>query len=396
MKKTLTLLLVLLVVNLFGQTKVVELTDCLKEHSKHPKEYVLNLFKTHDIVIIGERDHRDTTQYDLLLEIIGDQRFIENVGHVYTEVGCTNKTGRANRILKSTYENDSLFEEKLIELYRNLDFNPLWEKYNLYKYLKGIYAINKNLRYDNRITIGFTDLAFDWEGMDRKKYAAFEKKMNAQSQTRDSIMAANFMRLYANQIAQTGKRKALLIQSFPHAINLNLTPLGGKYRTTGNYIVEEYGEQVKIVAFNKLNYGSYNSDNYSLINKGRWDAAFEKTNCTPIGFDILDQPFGKTTYGRYRGSEIKYEELVDGILFYTPFYNFKRVVGIPNVVDKSFSNELMRRTIISQEKFINRLGLRIIKPFYKKKNARYYSNVRTLQFKEDNEMLVEQMKQWME
>jgi hypothetical protein len=35
----------------------------------------------------------------------------------------------ANEILKSNYENNLEFKKKLIELYRKLNFNPLWERY---------------------------------------------------------------------------------------------------------------------------------------------------------------------------------------------------------------------------------------------------------------------------
>lgn len=48
---------------------------------------MLSLFKTHDIVIICERDHRDITQYELYLDIISDPYFTSNVGVLFTEVG---------------------------------------------------------------------------------------------------------------------------------------------------------------------------------------------------------------------------------------------------------------------------------------------------------------------
>ncbi len=102
MKRIFTFLLLVISINSFGQAKLVELTNCLKEHSTAPKEYILNLFKTNDIVIIGERDHRDTTQYDLLLDVFSDKSFINEVGYVYTEVGCVNRTEWANKVLKAT------------------------------------------------------------------------------------------------------------------------------------------------------------------------------------------------------------------------------------------------------------------------------------------------------
>jgi len=400
MKQIITLFLLTLSINLLGQTKVVDLTDCLNENSNSPKEYILNLFKTNDIVIIGERDHRDTTQYDLLLDIFGDKRFIEEVGFIYTEVGCINRTEWANEVLKSNYENDSEFETELIKLYRELDFNPLWEKYNMYKYLKGIYAINKNLEPHKKITIGLTDVAFNWEDMTTKKYKKFTDFVY-KGHTRDSIMAANFIQLYEKQIKQTGNRKALLIQSIPHAIKMDLRSYKSNYSRTGGYIFEKYNEKVKVVLFNEVNYGVFNSSNLSLIDDGRWDAAFELISHAATALDIESTPFGDTFYEDFLtekienkiGVKFKYYELADGIIFYKPFYEFKPTFGVPNVVDKTFRKELMRRTIMSQDKLFNRIGLNIIQPFYKKKNAKYYNNIRTFHDYE-NKSLRAQMKKW--
>lgn len=403
MKQIITFFLLILSINLFGQSKIVDYTDFLNENSTSPKEYILELFKTNDIVIIGERDHRDTTQYDLLLDIFSDKRFIEEVGFIYTEVGCVNRTEWANEVLKTSYKNEYEFEKELIRLYRELDWNPLWEKYNMYKYLKGIYNINKQLDSSKRITIGLTDLAFDWKGMTRKKYQAFEKVMNAKPYTRDSIMAANFIQLYEKQITKTGKRKAILIQSFPHAIKLDLRPHNSAYCRTGGYIVEKYTDKVKIVFFNNVYYGTYNSANLSLIDNGKWDAAFEMNSCTSVAFKINDTPFGNTIYEDYFAQKIdkqigvkyKYSELVDGIIFYKPFYDLKCTMGIPNIVDKQFSKELMRRTIIYQDKFINRIGLKLIRPLYKRPNAKYYNNFRTFE-RSNNEALRRQMNDWID
>ena len=395
MKYRFILIFSILALNLFGQTKVVELTECLKKNSCDPKEYVLNLFKTNDIIIIGERNRNDTTQYDLLLEILSDKRFIEEVGHVYTEVGCENRTEWTNTVLKASYDTKAEFEKNLIRLYRELDCNPLWEKYNLYKYLKGIYNINKNLDEKKKITIGLTDLAFDWGGMNRKKYQAFENISYARYRSRDSIMAVNFIGQYEKQEPINGKRKALLIQSFPHAINMNLLPNGVKYKSTGSYVVEKYRDNVKIVAFNSMYFGRYNSSDYSLVDDGRWDAAFKLTSCEPVGFDVAETPFGETEFEEAYGVSKKYQEIVDGIIFYEPFYEFRLTIGIPNVVDNEFSKELVKRFAITEASFFNRLGLRLLKFHFKKIYKNYYNNVRSFK-RSKEEGLIEQMNKWIE
>ena len=160
----------------FSQTTVNDYYEFLKKQHQSPKDYIFELFQTNDIIILGERDHRDTTQYDLILDILKDERFIENIGYVYTEVGVVNQTEWGNRVVKGNFKNQKSFEKEFVKLYRELDFNPLWDKYNMIKYLKGIYNINRELKENEKITIGFTDCAFEWEGMTKEKYKEFEKK----------------------------------------------------------------------------------------------------------------------------------------------------------------------------------------------------------------------------
>ena len=61
--------------------------DFLSHKQLPAKDYILSLFKNHDIVFICERDHRDITQYELYLDILRDPYFTNHVGVLFTEVG---------------------------------------------------------------------------------------------------------------------------------------------------------------------------------------------------------------------------------------------------------------------------------------------------------------------
>lgn len=98
--------------------------DFLQSQNTSAVDYVFELFEKYDIVILGERDHRDITQYQFINEIISDRRFIQNVGHIFTEVGVHNQTERANKILANKYDDYSVFERDLMRLYRDLNYCP--------------------------------------------------------------------------------------------------------------------------------------------------------------------------------------------------------------------------------------------------------------------------------
>ena len=341
----------------FSQTTVNDYYEFLKKQNQSPKDYIFELFKTNDIIILGERDHRDTTQYDLILDILKDDRFIQNIGYVYSEVGVVNQTEWGNKVVKGNFKNQKSFEKEFVKLYRELDFNPLWDKYNMIKYLKGIYNINRDLKENEKITVGFTDCAFEWEGMTKEKYKAFEEKNLYRLNTRDSIMALNFISLYEKQKPVNGRKKALYIQSRPHAEKVDTIFVSKRIKKVGAYLKDKYNDQIKTVALNWYNWVPTewqneiwgNGHKIELSNDGKWDAAFELNGNKPIGFSIKESPFGKTFYDYpYNNPKtLLYEDIIDGFIFYKPFYDFTCTRGLPKIVDKKFAKIMIERQIIS-------------------------------------------------
>lgn len=59
--------------------------DFINTNPVSAKDYVLQLFDKYDIVVLGERNHDEMTQYDLFYDIVSDTLFIQRVGHIFTE-----------------------------------------------------------------------------------------------------------------------------------------------------------------------------------------------------------------------------------------------------------------------------------------------------------------------
>lgn len=321
----------------------------IKNSSSTPIEYIFKLFEQSDIVVIGERDHRDTTQYELILEILKDPRFVNEIGYVYTEVGCVNRTSEVNKLITGKFQNDEDFMNHLYSYLRTGEvFYPLWEKYNRVQFLKGLYEINRNNR--RKITLGLTDCAFSWNDISSaQEYKDFY--YSAACEYRDSTMAANFAQMFEQQKPKKGKRKALIITNQPHAINATMTKR--TYHRQGKWLKERYGQDnVKIVIFNWAEYRFYDGKTFPLIAGGLWDAAFEVIDCKPFGMDIKGTPFGNTPYLDPAYKNLRWEDVADGIIYYTPFYETILTVGIPNIIDSGFESEFMRRIRIYYEAII--------------------------------------------
>jgi hypothetical protein len=340
--------------DLAAQTPSVASVKALHEYADKngvsPKDYVFKLFDKSDIVVLGERDHRDSIQYNFILDLLADPRFAERVGHVYTEVGGINMTEDVNRLLQGSYSSENEFMDSLYTYYRKGEcFYPLWEKYNRIKFLKGLYKINKES--SRKIHLGLTDISFSWDSIHTvDDYKAFWTSLNKTN--RDSILSANFASMYKCQLPVKGTRKALVITSQPHAISYSgyFKPWKRDYGTQGWWMKKTFGEdRVKIVVLNWFDYVLFDGQNYPMTGNGTWDAAFERRECRPFGIDLKDNPYGETNYIGDAGGgptfikNCKWQDVADGLIYDAPLYDHVAAIGINGIISKEFEPEIRRR-----------------------------------------------------
>ncbi len=340
--------------DLAAQTPSVASVKALHEYADKngvsPKDYVFKLFDKSDIVVLGERDHRDSIQYNFILDLLADPRFAERVGHVYTEVGGINMTEDVNRLLQGSYSSENEFMDSLYTYYRKGEcFYPLWEKYNRIKFLKGLYKINKES--SRKIHLGLTDISFSWDSIHTvDDYKAFWTSLNKTN--RDSILSANFASMYKCQLPVKGTRKALVITSQPHAISYSgyFKPWKRDYGTQGWWMKKTFGEdRVKIVVLNWFDYVLFDGQNYPMTGNGTWDAAFERIECRPFGIDLKDNPYGETNYIGDAGGgptfikNCKWQDVADGLIYDAPLYDHVAAIGINGIISKEFEPEIRRR-----------------------------------------------------
>ena len=337
-----------------AQTPSIEaLRTCAAEKGMSPKEYIFKQFEKSDIVVLGERDHRDTVQYDLIHDILADPRFVEQVGYVYTEVGSSNMNDDVNRLLQGSYPTEATFMDSLYAYYRKSEtFYPIWEKYNRVKFLKGIYEINRTS--PRKIKLGLTDREFSWDEIRTvEDYKKFWKSRTVNY--RDSLMATHISEMYARQTPLNGKRKALVITNQPHAINdsLILKKSNTVYGTQGWWMKRIFGEErVKIVVLNWFDYNLFDGSNFPMTGDGHWDAAFELLECRPFAIDLKNTPYGETAYnGHVGGTTTKsknkcWQDVADGLIYYAPLYDHVAAWGIEGLVTKEFEPEIKRRLTI--------------------------------------------------
>ncbi|MBQ8049783.1 MAG: hypothetical protein IJ271_09040, partial [Bacteroidales bacterium] len=252
-----TILLSLSVMIADAQESQGEYEDFLADQHLSAKEYILSLFEKYDIVILCERDHREITQYDLILDVISDKRFRSEVGNIYTEIGNFQRNDILNEFLCNDALSDRAARREALEIQRDSYGAGLWEKSNYAYFIHGVWDTNK--RDDNNVKIYNLDIGIrDWATSTVEDIRERDSLMPQ----RDSILADNFLRAY--NVSST--EKALVILNFRHAFVKDI----GKSANAGRYIAELFPGKVANVMIS----GTSLSYDMSLtaIAQGRWDA----------------------------------------------------------------------------------------------------------------------------
>ena len=319
-----------------------EYLSFLKQQKTTAKEYIINLFKTKDIVIFSEGNHAEMEQYNLLLDVIKDPYFIKNVGAVYLEVCNINHSSTINRFLMHEGYDSIQAYEKIIELYQLGSYDHLWNCHNYPWLIYNLYNLNQTLKKDTKVQLYGCDIDFDWNNCKTDEdYTAIEPLLSM----RDSIMADNFVKQYTHiQKNKNGKKKALVIMNSRHGFLKDIHYSETSVRNnTGRYLYEKYKDGVASVFM--MSPGHPNSmDEYTVIKDGKWDAYFELSCKTDVGFNLRNTPFGQSKFDyRPNMEEYRYEDIYTGLIFYKPihFHLLKR--GWANAITDDFKPELIRR-----------------------------------------------------
>jgi len=317
------------------------------------KEYILSKFETNDIVILSERFHHDMSQYDVILDVVKDERF---KGNIYTEVGHVNLYEKFNKFLTNSSFTKEEKEKELLNIYRDLCPSFSWGAYNYYYLLSEVWEINKNRKMEDKIMIFPLDIPFDYNDIQtyRERTIIYWQIFNGGY--RDQIEGMNFINFYEN--VKKEKREALVILNTIHGYKKNPTwlplPTRPLIKRTGEFINKTYPDKTFNIYINCCNI-----ENFNLSNNGIIDAAFEYAKKDNIGFDLKDTPIGNTKFdlfftedfaaGNY-DANINYNYIFDGMIFYKPLREMVPKIGIPNIYSEENYDMFLKRVAITLNK----------------------------------------------
>ncbi len=341
-------LLIIFLLPLFGYSQNSEIKPYInfleKVEKKSAKDYILQQFKEHDIVILCERDHSEISQYQLIKEILADNYFKDNVKNVFTEIGVINLQPEITEFLK-TPDLDSIYvEKKLNEFQQNSEMYPIWERYSYHYFLRTIYDINN--KSENQISLYPSDSEFDWKKV--KTVEDYTREYEIEIEPRDSLIAYNIINQY-EKIKTENNKKALIILNIRHAYKIHtITPNNEIVQNAGKYLSDYFGNKaVSILSNRPIFYRKGNDWAYKLIHDGKWDASFKYLKIEDIGFDLNNSIFGNDMFDLQQTKNmLKYKNVFDGFVFYKTIEKHDLIDYYNGLISKDFEKEFFRRLII--------------------------------------------------
>jgi uncharacterized RDD family membrane protein YckC len=305
-----------------------------------PVDYVIGLFDRYDVVVLCERIHPEATQWDFIYDIVRDPRFIDRVGHVFTEYG----TGEMQPYLDSMMATDGLsageVHDRIVQIMRNWAVWPTWVNTNFYHYLTRLYALNQTLPAAKRLHHHFTDKSAPWSGMTTKQqYTAYRLSLVDRDQKMAQAVIEEMGRL-----AKPGSipPKCLVVMNYRHGFDLTNRSPKARRGNTYEFLKDAFGDRAANVL---LNYWLF-----CPVAGGVWDAAFEETGNRPAGFDFKGSPFGEDPFDLFPfrpklKGELRYRDVFTGFVFVNPLDSQYTEIGVPGLY-KGFEKEVLRRAAL--------------------------------------------------
>lgn len=272
---------------------VSEYTDFINTNSHDINEYIKELYKHYDHVVLCERWHPECTQYDLIYDLVTSLYFADSINNVFTEIGNVEKREDFRRITATTFPSDSLREKAVASFI--IDSQTvwlLWSNTNWFSFLKKMSEFNHDR--EKPVNILFSDIL--WTDIDKIS-------------ERDSVMAYNVI----NTIHSDSIEKSLIIMNYRHAF---MTP-----RNCGYYLQKAFPGRVANVMLNTFRFNICQAP--SSLQKGKWDVAVEQTGKDRFAIDFQDSPFGNDgfdlapTISWFTLRNVKYKDMFNGMIYCT-------------------------------------------------------------------------------
>lgn len=356
MKTKLLILSLLVTISAYGQVvtlgnyhkhdSIAAYVDFLEKPHLSAKDYIIDLFDKYDFVVFVEREHPEMLQYELLMDVFADERFQEQVGHIFHEIGGNIWDKEYNDYLHKPGLSKEQSRQRALEIQRKMSWYPVWARANYHQMLTGLYEINRNLPKDKKLSLRPTDISVDWSKDINDEY--IKKNVFGMQLLRDSVMAESIMKVVN---ADNGKRKKYFaVMNTVHGTFQKTNLMGQPYTPMLWYLKKKYPGKIANVLINMQNFRPGETNLFKVMHNGKIDAAFEYLGLDNVGFDFAGSPFAHLKDRQFNENDsITFADRYTGFVFYGALPDHIYKEGTKDLIDPPFAEELARRTMIFNE-----------------------------------------------
>ena len=315
----------------------------VKHHGVNPKDYLLEAFGNHLLVIYGEL-HRRKVSWDLLTSVLYDPRFIENIGIIFVELPSYQQEE-----FDRFYASKELDKDIILEIMRSEQ--PFgWFDRGEYEFLINIWKLNQTLPADKQIKVVATDEQLPYKFL---KTAEDFKKSEANLSDRNTNMANMVEQIIKTK---TDKRNSLFIVGYGHAYKSHV-PGGSSAAqghepalTAGAQLVQRLSDKNVFVILQHVPMGT-NTSTLGFVRQGLFDVVFEETGNKPIAFHLAGSPFGTEPFDVdfdkcFDSRAGNFTDNFDGYIFLQPLKEEESDYILYDIWSDQFVEEMKRRATL--------------------------------------------------
>lgn len=318
--------------------------DFLRQPRAQPVDYIMGLFGRYDIVILCEREHPEFTQWETICRLVSDRRFIESVGHVFTEYGLRNTQPVLDHFMDTPGLNDEETAARAREVMRGISMWPDWCNTNIYQYLIKLYGLNQTLPANRRIQHHFADIELDWSRISSRSDFPIDSLRN-----RDKLMSDLIVDRFSAIRAAGPRKKCLVVMNYRHAFGPIRRRSGRLQANVGGYLFEAFpGITANVMLASSVPFLPFDTMQVlAPVQGGVWDAAFRESGNYPAGFDFAGSPFGADRFDLFpfdpsMKARYRYRDVFTGYVFDRPQEEQYVETGIPGLFD-GFQETILER-----------------------------------------------------
>ena len=347
MKQTITIILILSIVTVFSQLKSQELnqdlTDYFTENSKAPEQYILDKFKTYDVILLGEA-HLIRENLIFVQSLISHlhKNGIYNLG---MEFGANEHQHLMDSLTTAEDFDDDLAQKMMF------DYNVAGGYKEYIDIAKAAWRFNSKLSAGEKsFRVLNLSYVYDWEQFNGVRNTETMERVfhrGTPDKFRAEVIEEEVLRDDEKVLALVGTPHAYTKYGSPYFLFNADNFCGYDYNWLGNRLYLKYPDKVYNIILHQP-FRKKTDGEYILISPldGAIERLMDLNDNQPAGFDLIGSPVGKLRDQSIHSlcyEDFRIEQLFDGYIFLEALSDLEGCTPVDGFVNESNIDQALKQ-----------------------------------------------------